>query len=529
MKNFSKNIALIFSVLVVSAILSYAALAWIEPGSPAPAGNVAAPINTGNATQTKNGALTIAGNMRTNTGFCINSDCITSWANITSPWTKSGNNIYSNNSGNVGIGTAAPWAKLTVSGGKTAFTRDGVSECCGNDATIALGENTSGTGRKSSISFHNGGIAEGTLELAGGGNRRFVMRDNQGSRMGLEMTGNLTANGELQSTLNSGYGQLRMIAGNYGAFLRNDGSNTYFLLTASGDQYGSWNTLRPLYVNNSSGNVSIDTKLCLNGTCRSTWPGMNAQSCPSSQGVVGIDSSGNIVCSGSGFSPFKYPCNQTLPTGAKKIFVTSAVYTASDITNDSTADSKCQLVAQSVGYSGTYKALEYSGGRNINTIIPSGQSLWNGQASGATCTWNLVAYNAADLFTDDGGGNYLQNAITYNEQGLSMAGVGVWTSFRPTGGGNYDLLSHTNQTCHGFDAPQQDTNAWKGSCYYRGTHSSPGTSKDYYKESTHWYGIAGNKNNQWAYNSWCQSSAGYDLTVWNNCYNNQRSLYCVEQ
>lgn len=49
----------------------------------------------------------------------------------------------------------------------------------------------------------------------------------------------------------------RMVYGNYGVFWRNDGSNTYLLITNSGDQYGSWNGLRPFYVNNASGDVTM--------------------------------------------------------------------------------------------------------------------------------------------------------------------------------------------------------------------------------------------------------------------------------
>ena len=55
------------------------------------------------------------------------------------------------------------------------------------------------------------------------------------------------------------YGQFRAINGNYGFMIRNDGSSTYFLLTASGSQYGTWNDLRPLTINNSTGNVTCGT------------------------------------------------------------------------------------------------------------------------------------------------------------------------------------------------------------------------------------------------------------------------------
>jgi hypothetical protein len=69
------------------------------------------------------------------------------------------------------------------------------------------------------------------------------------------VNGNLVTTGELQSTLQTGDGQIRMIAGNYGAMWRNDGTNTWFLLTASGNQYGGWNSLRPMQINDSSGEV----------------------------------------------------------------------------------------------------------------------------------------------------------------------------------------------------------------------------------------------------------------------------------
>lgn len=51
------------------------------------------------------------------------------------------------------------------------------------------------------------------------------------------------------------YGQYLAVHGNYGFFIRNDGSNVYFMLTNSGDQYGSWNGFRPLVIECSTGNV----------------------------------------------------------------------------------------------------------------------------------------------------------------------------------------------------------------------------------------------------------------------------------
>ncbi|EQB7504558.1 hypothetical protein ACYTOQ_004356 [Escherichia coli] len=54
---------------------------------------------------------------------------------------------------------------------------------------------------------------------------------------------------------------LRMIAGDYGVIWRNDGADTYLLMTDKGDQYGSWNGLRPFAVNNATGEVTINTPL----------------------------------------------------------------------------------------------------------------------------------------------------------------------------------------------------------------------------------------------------------------------------
>lgn len=83
--------------------------------------------------------------------------------------------------------------------------------------------------------------------------------------------GTLTSTGEMRGGL--GYGQFRAAQGNYGFFIRNDGSNTYFMLTNSGDAYGSWNGLRPITVQNGDGKVHFgngvqidsDTNLVLDG------------------------------------------------------------------------------------------------------------------------------------------------------------------------------------------------------------------------------------------------------------------------
>ncbi|WP_404854366.1 phage tail protein [Escherichia coli] len=79
---------------------------------------------------------------------------------------------------------------------------------------------------------------------------------------GGSLTGGLTAAGEIISKSANG---LRIAYGNYGFFIRNDGSSTYFMLTDSGNSLGTYNRLRPLIINNANGAVTIGNGLNVNG------------------------------------------------------------------------------------------------------------------------------------------------------------------------------------------------------------------------------------------------------------------------
>lgn len=81
--------------------------------------------------------------------------------------------------------------------------------------------------------------------------------------------GYVRARAEVQSTFTGGGGQFRAVAGNYGFFIRNDGANTYFLLTNSGDPYGGWNGHRPFQVDNSNGQLTVGSQgLVVPGSAR---------------------------------------------------------------------------------------------------------------------------------------------------------------------------------------------------------------------------------------------------------------------
>ena len=109
------------------------------------------------------------------------------------------------------------------------------------------------------------------FETGDNGNEYFKWRSRQGTTTkdlmnlkwdALYVLVNAIVNGEVISKSANG---LRIAYGNYGFFIRNDGSNTYFMLTNSGDNMGTYNGLRPLWINNATGAVSMGRGLNVSG------------------------------------------------------------------------------------------------------------------------------------------------------------------------------------------------------------------------------------------------------------------------
>ncbi|MGY6237024.1 phage tail fiber protein (plasmid) [Burkholderia ambifaria] len=87
----------------------------------------------------------------------------------------------------------------------------------------------------------------------------------------LTIGGRMLAPGEVQSASATGF---RLVQGEYGGMLRNDGSDVYLLQTKKGDPWGSSNDYRPLSWSLQSGYVKIDSSGsgCYIGS-RPTWKG----------------------------------------------------------------------------------------------------------------------------------------------------------------------------------------------------------------------------------------------------------------
>lgn len=147
---------------------------------------------------------------------------------------------------------------------------------------------------KSGGAFTGDVTVAGTLKSTGyvyGGDKIFMWTDNEGGNLEIlspngthwqidafdnnfrlynsssyapfciQKAGHVIANGQITSISSNGF---RVVNGNYGFFIRNDGGVSHFLLTNSGDQYGNWNTLRPLSINNSNGRVTMENGLIVN-------------------------------------------------------------------------------------------------------------------------------------------------------------------------------------------------------------------------------------------------------------------------
>jgi hypothetical protein len=187
------------------------------------------------------------------------------------------NNVY-NASGGAKLLTAAAALALNMSGGNFAFYH-APSAAAGSTPAWTQVFWIDGSGNAylggtnlwfAGVSSGNGPKAYGDITnmswQLGTGNGTYYWFNNPGAQaMALNAAGTLIVPGELISTLgNNNYGGLRLIGGNYGVMFRNDGTNLYLLLTASGSQYGGWNGLRPIQVGLSDGSVVIGNGLWVN-------------------------------------------------------------------------------------------------------------------------------------------------------------------------------------------------------------------------------------------------------------------------
>ncbi|KDG42536.1 side tail fiber protein [Escherichia coli BIDMC 77] len=149
----------------------------------------------------------------------------------------------------------------TLSGGLT-FENDSILAWIRNTDWAKIGFKNDADGDTDSFMW---------FETGDNGNEYFKWRSRQSTTTkdlmnlkwdALYVLVNAIVNGEIISKSANG---LRIAYGNYGFFIRNDGSNTYFMLTNSGDSLGTWSSLRPFAINNATGAVSMGRGLNVSG------------------------------------------------------------------------------------------------------------------------------------------------------------------------------------------------------------------------------------------------------------------------
>ncbi|KTH63151.1 tail fiber domain-containing protein [Enterobacter hormaechei] len=178
----------------------------------------------------------------------------------------------------INCGTPNKVSGNTASSGDFVFGEDGVFTLPGGGTINQDGLNqnvycmsalsTTATGSKNFLRKMRGGNADTIWhETVQGGVYRLAT-GNTDSQEELQISTAQYARfrGEVQvSSVKGDGGQFRAVSGNFGFIIRNDGGNTYFLLTPSGNAYGGWNGLRPLTINNASGQMSVSNGLSVSG------------------------------------------------------------------------------------------------------------------------------------------------------------------------------------------------------------------------------------------------------------------------
>lgn len=196
---------------------------------------------------------------------------------------------------------------------------------------------------------------------------------------GMSVAGNIKNTGEIQSETTNSY---RHVYGNYGTFWRNDGRNLYLMLTDSGDQYGQYNSFRPISVNLSTGQCDI------------SGSAVKTESNLSSAGVYPRVSMNTTAT--ADFNTFKTQGNYWFAFGVRP-----------NGPLGDTAETTGVMSVYNIQNTHTLQVYNMYSGTGISTQ----QMYYRWCYNGTWTSWNRIATNAAGM-PNYSAGAYITNAIT---------------------------------------------------------------------------------------------------------------------
>ena len=171
----------------------------------------------------------------------------------------------------------------------------------------------------------------------------------------------------------------RSVAGNYGAFWRIDTSYFYLMLTASGDQYGSWTSARPILVNlstgvcNINGNAATATKATQDGSGNTITSTYVAKAGDTMTGVLTVQNS-NIKVKDTGITrasstTAKYPfALQIVDNGNNTL---GGVYFTYGTDKATKTHLMCYKGTTTSSSDWSYIGIGYDGSGNVYTYAPN--------------------------------------------------------------------------------------------------------------------------------------------------------------
>ncbi|MBR8135152.1 hypothetical protein [Burkholderia cenocepacia] len=238
----------------------------------------------------------------------------------------------------------------------------------------------------------------------------------------LNIGGRMLAPGEVQSASATAF---RAVNGDYGALLRNDGSNMYFLQTSKGDPWGGWNDFRPFSWGLADGAVRIDYAAagCYIGS-RPTWKGGltpwdngNLPDPLTASSVQAFSVSGGDE--GDLSNAFQFRLVAPFTAGAKGVMASASLYIHIGSADASANDFICYLDIVDVG---------------ANTVVASGPgnvfSVPNGQQYAGLSSAGSLACNVGFNNLTIGGKYQVRLAVRKNvlygpiyPKGMSISGI----------------------------------------------------------------------------------------------------------